>query len=244
MKITCKKKQLKKMKPISYVRNARNEISITSLDNKIAKEVISFVARVDNSGRLNGYDNWKFDKNFCHNGDKLNCALLAIGYDYHSKKLHIAIQIRQFRVHKAVVNVRNAYLLLGLNQDKSLFVHPVERRVIQSAIKNNKDVIYALQSWMYGVDYKKITRLGKFAIIEVPKPKGEKILGDEIYIKDSISFIADEIYRKSFDLYYAKTPHLLDCYNPLYNNKWYKVILPKKCKYWNFPEPNLCFIEV
>lgn len=101
--------------------------------------------------------------------------LYAYGKDYHSKKFLIVIEAKYYGKKKDYdfPLICQGYFLLGKNEDNTLFVYRIDKRVIFNAIKNEKDIILSVQSRIFRFDYKKLFRQGNIFLI----PLGRKLKG-------------------------------------------------------------------
>ena len=155
---------------------------IIQMPDAIRKKANKLLDKVQNAKKVDEHGNWEFgllDSNF-NKGmvHSINYDFYGVGYDLHNNKFLAVIQIREFYRHKSSYypQVRKNYFLLGKNEDGHCFSHPVESRVIHSAINKDKDVIKAVQDWIFGVDYSKVKRLRSFRYMKKRSPKQSRIL--------------------------------------------------------------------
>ena len=225
-------------------RGIYDEIIKSQLNKKTLKSVETLVDAAAKSEKVDEHGNWEFGINFNRKrkGSALNWDLYDIGKDFHTKKMLIIIQVREFSniKYKKYAQIHKSYFLIGRNEDKAVFAHPVEAKVVRHAIKKNKDVIYAVQSWMFETDYKKVIRQGDIAVIPIKKANGNLLSVNKIIIEGSHELLADEIYKKSNDLFYALNPtlmHLPNTHKEVSCEGLYKIVVSNRASYWEFAAP-------
>jgi len=154
------------------------------------------------------------------------------------------VQIRQYV--KARKNyfpqIRKSYFLIGRNEDNHAFAHAVESRVIHNAISKGKDVVKAVQDWIFGVDYNKVIRQGDLAMIPVTRvsPAAVALEGERLMIEGSHELAALDI-RKNGELY-AKNPtltHQPGTHPTVSGEGWYKIVVGKRASHWDFAAPTI-----
>jgi len=240
----------------NYKRGDRfNEIILSTVNSNMQKKILRLIEEVKNAQKVDEHGNWDFHNNVNYQGvgEAINWDLYDYGYDYHSKKLLGVIQIRQYvkRRKSHYPQIKKNYYLIGTNEDKSYFAHPVEARVIHSAIKKGESVIKTVQNWIFNTDYKTISRQGDMGLISCKKQKGELIEESQVVLRDSHLISADKIYvslKKGLDSddfyneYYALNPtmtHIPNLHPEIRSEGWCKVIEGKRTSYWDFSAPTI-----
>ena len=220
------------------------QIDFTTLTKSAKKQIQNLVYGAANAAKVDEHGSWDFGCEFDSKsrGSALNWDVYAFGKDFFSKKSLCVIQVRQYLKRRTnyYPEIKKSYFLLGRNEDKSIFAHSVESRVIHSAIKKNVDVIKAVQKWIFGCDYKKIIRHGDLALIPVKKVSGEILQKQTILIEQSHMLNADVL--KVNGSLYAKNPkleHLQKVHPAIEGKGWYKVAVAKRSKFWDFAAPTL-----
>jgi hypothetical protein len=232
------------MKNEKITRGRYDEIIFSSIPISIQKKVKKLVTLATKANKVDEHGSWDFGCEFDNRGrgSALNWDLYAYGYDFHSRKLLVIIQIRYYQ--KAKKNyfpvIRKNYYLLGRNEDKTVFAHPIESRVVRHAVNNGKDPILAIQNWMFQCDYKKVIRQGDIALVPTQRPRGELITSNEIVLQDSHQLESEEIYLNG--VYYVKNPrvkHLPNTHPEVKGEGWFKVMVSNRANYWKFAAPTV-----
>jgi hypothetical protein len=226
------------------------EVVLSTLDADTRHSVEQLVKRAGE--RSDEHGSWDFGCQFDRKarGEALNWDLYGFGEDVHDGRFLIAIQVRQYRKqHKGwYPQIRKNYFLVGTNEDGAPFAHSIESRVVHSAIKSNRDVILAVQSWIFGADYSKVVRQGDLALVPARPPKRNDAcpcqsraasLGSTDS-RGSHLLVADEI-RMNGNMY-ALNPTLT--HNPGTHPKvsasgWYKVVVGSRADFWKFAAPTI-----
>jgi hypothetical protein len=227
-------------------RDSYNAIKIMSLNEATRKQIKNLFAEACKADKVDEHGTWDFGADFDSKGrgSALNWDLYAYGKDTHSKRLLIVVQIRQYvKVKKNYFpQIRKSYFLIGRNEDNTAFAHAVESRVIHAAIGKEKDVIKAVQNWIFKCDYKKVIRQGDLALIPVQRVSPHAIMLDsaEHLIESSHQLSASEV-RKNGDLY-ASNPtliHLPGTHPTVSGSGWYKIVVGKRAQHWDFAAPTI-----
>ncbi len=232
------------MKSKKLSRGLYNEILMSSVSAPVQKQVRNLVSLASKAAKVDEHGSWDFGLDFDNKGrgSALNWDLYSYGRDYFSKKFLAVIQVRQFirRRKNGFGNVRKSYFLLGRNEDNTVFAHSVEAQVIHRAIAAGKDVIKAVQSWIFGCDYTKVIRQGDLALIPVKRTTAPALDENHFVIENSHVLHADEIRRNGH--LYAKNPELLHVpgtHPRVMGEGWYKVIVGNRAKFWDFAAPTI-----
>jgi len=231
------------------------EIILSTVNKSMQKKILRLIEGVKNAQKVDEHGNWDFhnDVNYDGVGEAINWDLYDYGYDFHSKKLLCVIQIRQYvkRRKSYFPQIRKNYYLIGTNEDKSYFAHPIESRVIHNAIKKEDSVIKAVQNWIFDTDYKSIYRQGDMGLINCKKPKGELLEESKVIFRESHLISADKIYvslktgsvsNDIYKEYYAFNPtmkHIPELHPEISSEGWCKVLVGKRTAYWNFSAPTI-----
>lgn len=234
----------------TYQRGTYKEIVFKSLPERQQSMVKRLVFAAAKAEKVDEHGNWDFGANLDkkRRGSALNWDLYAIGKDCHNKKLLAVIQIRQYfkRNTNWYPRIRKSYFLLGRNEDNTVFAHPVESRVIHSAIAKDKDVLLAVQSWIFSHDYQGIIRQGDLAVIpskrykelrEAEKdsvPQQRTIQGSHRLYADAIAYRNDNLY--ALNIYLEHLPHT----HPTIQQKgWFKIVVGQRSSFYDFAVPTI-----
>lgn len=223
-----------------------SEIKMSSLNEKTRKQVNNLFNDVLKSEKIDEHGSWEFGCDFDSKGRgaSLNWDLYGVGRDVHSKRLLIVIQIRQFvrRRKNYYAEIKKSYFLIGRNEDNTAFAHPVESRVIHSAINKGVDVVRSVQNWIFGCDYLKVIRHGDLALIPVSRVShADSADFDSKLIQDSHLLSAKEI-RVYGGYLYAKNPfltHLPGTHPDVTGDGWFKVVVGKRSDFYDFAAPTV-----
>ena len=228
-------------------RGQYGQIQMSSLNERTRKQVQNLFSEASKSDKVDEHGNWEFGAEFDKKGRgyAINWDLYAVGKDFFSKKTMCIIQIRKWekRRKNGFANVQKSYFLLGRNEDKTAFAHPVESRVIHHAIKSNKDVIRAVQDWMFGCDYTKVLRQGDVCLYPCKKPSAPTMDKTEVSVDGEGShFLTAKEIRLNGSLY-ALDPsisHIPGTHpNFIGLNGWWKVVVSKRGRYHDFATPTI-----
>ena len=228
-------------------RGAYGEISLSSLSPSIRKQVENLVKGAQSADKVDEHGMWEFGAEFDRKGRgyAINWDLYAVGRDRHSKRTLAVIQIRKWekQYKNGYGSTRKSYFLLGRNEDNTIFAHCVESRVIHAAIKADRDVIKAVQSWIFGADYSKVIRQGDLALIPVKSIKKDvcSVVGTECSLAGGSHLLTAEAILKNGNLY-AKNPelhHVPGTHPDVSGEGWYKVVIGKRAAYWSFAAPTI-----
>lgn len=209
------------------------------LDTETRKAINTLVTLASMSDHTDEHGSWDFGCEFDRRGrgEALNWDLYAFGYDLHSGQLLAVVQIRKFERRRKYPRIRKNYFLIGYNEDNTVFAHPVESRVIHSAIKSDRDVIAAIQRWMFGTDYSHVTRQGDVALIPQRPRTKNTISVHAATIERSHILRADEI-RSDGESVWAKNPSLTHpTHPPVSAAGWHKIVISQRAAYWKFAAP-------
>lgn len=239
-------KKLNKMKATTYERDCYNAIRMNTINANTRKQIMNLFSEASAAEKVDEHGSWDFGIDFDKKGrgSALNWDLYGFGRDIHSKRLLIVIQIRQFirRSANRFPEIRKSYFLIGRNEDNHAFAHAVESRVIHSAINAGRDVVKAVQDWIFQCDYKKVIRQGDLALVPVSKvnPAAVTLEGNTHLLEDSHQLTASDIRKNG--VLYALDPALLHIpgTHPAVSAKgWYKVVVGKRAEHWDFAAPTI-----
>jgi hypothetical protein len=136
----------------------------------------------------------------------------------HTGALLAVIQIRQAVSGRRWTKVRKNYYLIGHNEDGTAFAHPVSAMCVHAAIRAGKDVIRAVQDWIFGCDYDQVRRQGDLALIPLRRACGERTPLRSMLLEDSHELQASEIRFGAGGVVYAKDPPSSTC--PARTRQW------------------------
>lgn len=233
----------------NYKRDTYNAIVLNTLPQEVQKEVNKLVQNAANAQKIDEHGNWDFSATFDNKGrgSALNWDLYAIGNDHFSGELLIIVQVRQYvkRRKNYFPEIRKSYFLIGTNEDATTFAHPVESRVIHSAIKRDDDVIASVQRWIFGCEYAKVIRQGDLCLIPTTKPSANvALISDEkvLILQDSHCLKASEI-RRGLGIF-AKSPelfHLPKTHPDVrgLGGSWYKIVVGRRADFYSFAAPTI-----
>lgn len=221
------------------------ELNLSSINPVTRKIINNLMKSVKTSAKVDEHGGWEFgaDSNGRGAVSALNWDLYDYGRDYFNKTTLIVIQVRQFERRKLSYypQIRKNYFLIGKNEDNSVFAHSIEGRVVHNAIKRNKDVIQAVQSWIFEHDYKKVKRQGDIGLVLVRAPLGKDTGETKVVLEHSHEINADKIYMKG-EYYYALNPmivHYKNVHPSLDLEGWYKVVVGRRSDFWQFAAPTI-----
>ena len=226
-----------------YERGKYNQIINIPQDIKVM--AMNLLKEVQNATNIDEHGGWEFgilnERYVNGRVHSLNYDFFGFGYDIHNNNFLAVIQVREFYRKKASYypQIRKNYFLLGHNEDATCFAHSIESRVIHHAVRKNRDVVKAVQDWMFGADYSKLERQGDICIQKVRKVKGNTINENQILIENSHQLNADIIYSED-STYYCKNPkltHLKNVHPNIEGKGNYKIILAKRADCWKFALP-------
>ncbi len=227
-------------------RNYFNAIVLSSVDAETRSAVRKLVECASNAAKVDEHGSWDFGIDSNRKRSRwtaLNWDLYAFGSDIHSGKLLIVIQIRRSSTERGrYVNVRKNYFLVGTNEDDSTFVHPVESAVVHAAIRKGKDVIRAVQDWIFGGDYAGMLRQGDLALIPMRRrpAKDSRIAKRTMTIEGSHELKASSIWHNGG--LYAEDPtltHTPGTHPVVAAQGIYKIVVGKRASFWQFAAPTV-----
>lgn len=227
-------------------RNYFNAIVLSSVDAETRSAVRKLVEDASNAAKVDEHGSWDFGIDSNRKRSRwtaLNWDLYGFGNDLHSGKLLIVIQIRRSSTERGrYVNVRKNYFLVGTNEDDSTFAHPVESVVVHAAIRKGKDVILAVQDWIFGGDYAGMLRQGDLALIPMRRrpAKDSRIAKRTMTIEGSHELKASSIWHNGG--LYAKDPtltHTPGTHPVVAAQGIYKIVVGNRANFWQFAAPTV-----
>lgn len=207
----------------------------------ILLEKVSKAAKIDEHGGWNfGILDSNYNKGLIHT---INYDFYGVGLDIHNESFLAVIQVREFYRRKTnrYPQIRKNYFLLGKNEDGRCFSHSINGNVIHAAIKKDRDVIKAVQDWIFKCDYSKALRQGDLCLLPVRAIKGDIIEAKELLLEDSHQLLADQIYKFKNE-HYCINPqliHLKNTHPSISGIGKYKVIIATRASFWGFAKPTL-----
>lgn len=226
-------------------RGTYGEVVLSELDTETLKTVRELVNNAGSAEHIDEHGSWEFGCAFDkkQRGQALNWDLYGIGRDVHTDKLLIVVQVRQYekRYKNGYPNIRKNYFLIGTNEDGTTFAHPVESRVIHAAIRKEADVVYAIQSWIFGVDYERVIRQGDVALVPI-KRRPDALEKDEFVatLQDSHYLTAEKLAENGN--LYALNPiitHLPATHPTVSAIGWHRIVVGNRAKFWKFAAPTV-----
>lgn len=223
-------------------------LPIAPRNHNIIQKLIDGAARAEKIGEADENGDWNFGAG--RDGNKftaVNWSPYAFGRDFHNNKCLAVVQIREYSRKgkwdddRYPPQIRKNYMLLGRNEDETVFAHSVQARVIHAAIKRNRDVILACQKWIFGAPYHKLLRQGDIAMIPVSRcGQFHRNYDVEMFIEHSHRLRAD-ITTNGIGLY-AKNPrltHLPGVHPVIQGTGWWKIVVGKRAPSWSFAAPTV-----
>lgn len=232
---------------VSPTRDRFNAIVMSSLDEETRQAVRDLVSRVSDANKVDEHGSWEFRAEFDSKGrgQAINWDLYGVGRDIHSGNMLAVIQVRQFeRRHKnGFANIRKNYFLLGTNEDGTVFAHSVSANVIHAAIRAERDVILAVQDWIFGGNYAGMVRHGDLALLPMKsRPAGTKGQLRKVAVLES-SHRLEAVQIANVDgRIYAKNPtlaHIPGTHPTVSGNGWYRVMVGRRADFWKFAAPTI-----
>ncbi len=228
-------------------RSTYDEIALSSLDPELKRQCLDLIDRAADADHIDEHGSWDFGAAFDKKGrgQAINWDLYGIGYDCHSGRLLVIVQIRQYeKRHKNWwPSIRKNYFLVGTNEDGTTFAHSVSHAPIFAAIRAEHDVIRAVQNWIFGGDYCAMIRQGDLALIPMKaRPAGTKgQLRKSAVLEESHELSATQIATVEGRIY-AKNPtlvHMPGTHSTISGLGWYRIIVGKRASFWRFAAPTI-----
>jgi hypothetical protein len=227
-------------------RGSYGEIPIYHLDTETRKRISALVEGAASAAKVDEHGSWDFGiARLNRRGTRwqaLNWDLYAYGTDVHSGGLLAVIQVRQSVAGRRWTQVRKNYYLIGTNEDGSTFAHPVSANVIHAAIRTGKDVVRAVQDWIFGGDYGLLVRQGDLALIPLRRAAGERTPLRSMVLEDSHELQATAIRLGADGVVYAKDPllvHLPGTHPRVEASGWHKIVVGRRAPFWRFAAPTV-----
>jgi len=228
-------------------RSTYSEIVLSSIDPELKRQVVDLIERASSADKVDEHGSWDFSAAFDKKGrgQAINWDLYGVGYDCHSGHLLIVLQVRKYsKQHKNwFPSIRKNYFLVGTNEDGSTFAHAVSHAPIFAAIRAERDVIRAVQNWIFGGDYCGMIRHGDLALIPMKaRPAGTKgQLRRSAVLEESHELSATQIAHVENRIY-AKNPtltHLPGQHPTVTATGWYRIVVGKRAEFWKFAAPTI-----
>lgn len=227
-------------------RGSYGEIPIYHLDTETRKRISALVADAAEAAKVDEHGTWDFGiASLNRRGTRwqaLNWDLYAYGTDVHSGVLLAVIQVRQAVSGRRWTQVRKNYYLIGTNEDGSTFAHPVSSNVVHAAIRTGKDVVKAVQDWIFGGDYGRMLRQGDLGLIPLRRAQGERTPHRSMVLEDSHELQAAAIRLGADGVVYAKDPllvHLPGTHPRVEASGWHKIVVGRRAPFWRFAAPTV-----
>jgi hypothetical protein len=227
-------------------RGSYGEIPIYTLDTETRKRISALVEAAATAAKVDEHGTWEFGiTSLNRRGTRwaaLNWDLYAHGRDVHTGALLVVVQVRQAVKGRRWTQVRKSYFLVGQNEDGTTFAHPVRAHVVHHAIRAGKDVIRAVQDWIFGADYAQLLRQGDLALIPLRRAAGERTPLQMMLLEDSHELHASEIRFGAGGVVYAKDPrlvHLPGAHPRVEATGWHKIVSGRRAAFWKFAAPTV-----
>lgn len=193
----------------NFSRGCYGQILQPNVEQKALEKYQQAMKLVEKAKKVAG---WETGASFDNKGrgTAVNLDLYAIGKDYHSKKMLVIVQVREWRKESknGFARIRKNWFLIGRNEDKTTFAHCIESRVIHAAIRKGTCPILACQDWIFGADYKKVLRQGDIALVPVKRlPREYTEIQGKVTFRESHEIAAEKIVHYGNE-YYAINPVL------------------------------------
>jgi len=226
-------------------RGSYGEIPLYALDTETRERVSALVADAAGAAKIDEHGNWEFGiERLNRRGTRwasLNWDLYGYGVDAHSGAPLAVVQIRQAVSGRRWTRIRKNYYLIGQNEDGSTFAHPVSAMCVHHAIRAGRDVLRAVQDWIFGADYAQLLRQGDIALIPLRRAAGERTPLQMMLLEDSHELHASEI-RLGPGAVYAKDPrltHLPGAHPRVEATGWHKIVSGRRAPFWRFAPPTV-----
>lgn len=211
---------------------------IKAVSPRIKKQTTNLIDDIKN---IDEHGGWEFGAEFDRKGrgSALNWDLYGHGRDMHSRRFLALIQVRQWekRTRRGYARIRKNYFLMGRNEDNTVFAHPIQSRVIHSAIGNGRDVIKSVQKWIFGCNYADVVRQGDIAFVPLKRASGDTVEHTEVTIAESHKVSADEIRENSKAIYVFNPTSTHPIHPTITEEGWFKVVVGRRADYWQFAAP-------
>jgi len=227
-------------------RGRYGEIPFYTLDAETRERVAALVAEAGEAAKVDEHGSWDFGiASLNRRGTRwqaLNWDLYAHGLDAHTGALLAVVQVRQVVSGRRWNRVRKNYFLIGTNEDGTAFAHPVSANAVHAAIRAGRDVIRAVQDWIFGCDYGLVIRQGDIALIPLRRAAGERTPLRSMVLEDSHALEASEIRFGADGVVYAKDPrltHLPGTHPTVGAAGWHKIVSGRRAAFWRFAAPTV-----
>ncbi len=231
---------------------------------KVAKEILKTFA-VINDIQKNSDDKHGFKTGFSFDSKQRGYAINIDVYDIDFKGQNncplaiIQVRLYEKRSKNGYANIRKNYFLIGRNENKNAFAHPIPSPLIKKWIDYDElgTAVKKAQNWIFK-ENKNILRQGDVALVSISQEeKNEKItkLNDLYEIESMTDFsykshflTADEILiarskenHKKFKLYAlnAKLVHTKNQHKEIEILGWSKFIVGRREATWDFANPTI-----
>lgn len=233
--------------PIDAQRGTYDEILLSSIDPDTRQKIEQLIDDASSADKIDEHGNWDFSASFDKKGrgSAINWDLYGYGLDVHTGQLLIVLQVRQYiKRHKNWwPTVHKNYFLVGRNEDGSTFAHSVSHAPIFAAIRAGRDVVLAVQNWIFGGDYSAMLRHGDLALLPLrARPAGSKgQLRKHAVLEESHELSATQIAIVENRIY-AKNPmlhHMPGTHPDVSARGWFRIMIGARAKFWGFSAPTI-----
>lgn len=228
-------------------RGTYGEINRSEVDADMLAQVRQMINNAAAADKVDEHGSWDFRAEFDRRGrgQSLNWDLYGVGYDVHTGELLAVIQVRQFerRYKNGYPNIRKNYFLIGRNEDGTTFAHAVSHAPIFAAIKKDKDVVLAVQNWIFGGSYADMVRQGDLCLLPLTvRPAGSKgQMRRTAILEGSHRLTATQVAEVDGRLY-AKNPHLTHLpgtHPDVEAGGWCRIMIGRRAEFWHFAAPTI-----
>lgn len=229
-------------------RGGYDEILQSSVPQDTMREIAALVGEAGRAEKIDEHGSWSFGAEFGKKRGQvssLNWDLYGFGQDVHGGGLLAVIQIRQFNRRREgdFPQIRKNYFLLGRNEDGRAFAHSVSAHLVRAAARNDRDVVLAVQDWIFGGDYKAMIRQGDLALMPLSRRPSVPKVPERTALLEKSHRLKANIIRRDGDSIYAKNPHLVHIpgTHPEVKggNRWYRIIVGERARFWRFAAPTV-----
>jgi hypothetical protein len=159
-----------------------------------------------------------------------------IGTDIHTGEPIGVLEVRQSSRDKYGTHVTKNCYLVGRNEDNTAFGHAVPTATIGRAQKiypgDMQSQLIAVQTYIFGADYRQVVRQGDIGFIACRKPAGLEVIGKQITIMESHVIRGRAVVQRGESIY-VQCPHVTHPTHDYVAIKagWYKIIIGRRAQF-------------
>ena len=171
-----------------------------------------------------------------HDYAAINEGWRMIGTDIHTGEPIGVLEVRQSRRDRYGTHVTKNCYLVGRNEDNTAFGHAVPTATVNRAQKlypdDQQEQLVAVQTYIFGTDYRRVVRQGDIGFIACHKPGGLDVLGKQITIMESHVIRGRAVVQRGESIY-VQCPHVT---HPTHNYVaikagWYKLVIGRRAQF-------------